>query len=65
MLADMDTKQPPLSVLSTETSDESDGFIGQVEALLRQAVESLGPEFSEDSSDKAGRPRVLPSWPSY
>ncbi len=55
------TKQPPLSVLSTEASDESDGFIGQIEAFLREAVESLDPEFSEDSSDKAGRPRVLPS----
>jgi len=61
MLADMDTKKQPLSVLSTETSDESDGFIGQIETFLQEAIESLEPELVEGSSDKAGRPRVLPS----
>lgn len=61
MLADMDTKKQPSSVLSTEISNESDGFIGQIEAFLREAVESLDPEFVEGSGGKAGRPRVLPS----
>lgn len=57
----MNTKTSRPSVLSSQHSSDSDGLLDQIEAFLRESIESLEPECLDDSQSGAGRPCVLPS----
>lgn len=61
MLSVMNTQNQPKSVLSSKNGDNSGSMTSQIEAFLRDAIESLESEVDEDRTGKPGRPRILSS----